>query len=71
MRQPPHDSCHVHNVAPTILSLQGQLEQMDENLADLQQVEEQLHALRTEDLAGLEAQAKALNLPRVILPVRN
>jgi len=52
--------------APT----QGQLEQMDENLADLQQVEEQLHALRTEDLAGLEAQAKALNLPRVILPNR-
>ena len=53
--------------APT----QGQLEQMDENLADLQQVEEQLHALRTEDLAGLEAQAKALNLPRVILPNRS
>ena len=53
--------------APT----QGQLEQMDENLADLQQVEEQLHALRTEDLAGLEAQVKALSLPRVILPDRS
>jgi photosystem II stability/assembly factor-like uncharacterized protein len=53
--------------APT----QGQLEQMEENLADLQQVEAQLHALRTEDLAGLEAQTKALNLPRVILPDRS
>ncbi len=53
--------------APT----QGQLEQMDENLADLQQVEAQLQALRSEDLAGLEAQAKALGLPRVILPNRS
>ena len=53
--------------APT----QGQLEQMEENLADLQQVEAQLHTLRSEDLAGLEAQAKALNLPRVILPDRS
>ena len=50
--------------APT----QGQKEQMDENLSDLQQAEQQLEALRNEDLAGLEAQARALGLPRVILP---
>lgn len=53
--------------APT----QGQLEQMDENLADLQQVEAQLQAMRGEDLARLEAQVKALNLPRVIVPDRS
>jgi hypothetical protein len=52
--------------APT----QGQLGQMQENLADLQQVEQQLQALRGEELAGLESQAKALGLPRVILPDR-
>jgi DNA repair exonuclease SbcCD ATPase subunit len=53
--------------APT----QGQLEQMQENLADLKQVEEQLQRLRTEDLARLEAQAKALGVPRVIVPKRS
>ena len=44
---------------------------MDENLSDLQQAEQQLEALRNEDLAGLEAQARALGLPRVILPGRS
>ena len=53
--------------APT----QGQQEQMQENLTDLQQVEQQLRALRSEDLEALEAQAKALGLPRVILPERS
>ena len=53
--------------APT----QGQSGQMDENLADLKHVEEQLSSLRNEDLARLEAQAKALGLPRVILPERS
>jgi photosystem II stability/assembly factor-like uncharacterized protein len=50
--------------APT----QGQLSQMEENLADLTAVETELGALRNGDLARLEAQAKALALPRVILP---
>ena len=53
--------------APT----QGQQAQMEENLADLKQVEEQLNTLRSEDLARLEAQALALGLPRVILPERS
>ena len=44
---------------------------MDENLADLKQIEDQLGALRGEDLARLEAQAKALSLPQVIVPERN
>ncbi len=52
--------------APT----QGQLEQMDENLADLKQVEAQLLVLRTQELARLEAQAASLGLPRIILPKR-
>jgi hypothetical protein len=52
--------------APT----QGQLEQMEENLADLKQVEAQLQVLRTQELARLEAQAAALGLPRIILPKR-
>ena len=50
---------------------QGQLGQMQENLADLDKVEAQITALRNADLAQLEAQAKALALPRVILPERN
>jgi hypothetical protein len=50
--------------APT----QGQLSQMEENLADLKAVEAELGTLRNGDLARLEAQAKALALPRVILP---
>ena len=49
---------------------QGQLDQLQENLADMQQVEAQLKAMRAQDLAQLEAQATALGLPRVILPVR-
>ena len=53
--------------APT----QGQLEQMEQNLADLQQIETQLNGLRAEDLARLEAQARTLGLPRVILPQRD
>ena len=53
--------------APT----QGQLEQIEENLADLKQIEDQLGALRTEDLAQLETQAGALGLPRIILPNRS
>jgi photosystem II stability/assembly factor-like uncharacterized protein len=50
--------------APT----QGQAEQLADNLADLSQVEAALTALRDQDLAQLEARAKALGLPRVILP---
>jgi hypothetical protein len=53
--------------APT----QGQQEQLEENLADLKQIEDQLSSLRTEDLARLEAQAKALGLPRIVLPNRS
>ena len=53
--------------APT----QGQSEQLEDNLAELKQLEEQLGSLRREDLARLEAQAKALGLPRVILPQRS
>ena len=49
----------------------GQLDLMNENLAELAQLEEQLHSLRTRELAQLEAQVKALELPRVILPGRN
>jgi hypothetical protein len=49
---------------------QGQLDQMQENLAELAQLEDQLHSLRTQQLAQLEAQVQALELPRVILPVR-
>ena len=50
---------------------QGQLDQMQENLAELAQIEEQLHNLRTQELAQLEAQVQALGLPRVIVPGRN
>jgi len=53
--------------APT----QGQAEQLADNLAELKQLEAQLGALRSEDLARLEAQAKALGLARVILPEKN
>ena len=52
--------------APT----QGQRDQLDENLADLARVEAQLDELRHQDLARLEEQAKALGLPRIILPQR-
>ena len=53
--------------APT----QGQQEQLQENLADLKQIEDQLSTLRTEDLVRLETQAKALGLPRIVLPNRS
>ena len=53
--------------APT----QAQLGQMEENLADLAVVEQELTTLRDGDLAQLEAQAKALGLPRVIAPERS
>jgi hypothetical protein len=52
--------------APT----QGRREQLDENLADLARVEAQLDELRHQELARLEEQAKALGLPRIILPQR-
>jgi photosystem II stability/assembly factor-like uncharacterized protein len=50
--------------APT----QGQAEQLADDLADLKQIEDTLSALRSSDVERLEAQAKALGLPRVILP---
>ena len=50
--------------APT----QGQSQQLAEDLTELKMVEDQLNALRTEELARVEEQAKALGLPRVILP---
>jgi photosystem II stability/assembly factor-like uncharacterized protein len=59
-------SLQSSDYAPT----QGQSEQLEDDLAELKQLEEQLSSLRTEDLARLEAQAKALGLPRVILPQR-
>ena len=49
---------------------EGQLAQLTENLADLDAVESELGTLRRDDLARLEAQAKALELPHVILPRR-
>ena len=49
---------------------QGQLSQLSENLADLDAVESELGALRNGDLARLEAQAKTLALPHVIVPRR-
>lgn len=45
--------------------------QMEENLGNRTAVEQELAALRYGDLAQLEAQAKALGLPRVIVPKRN
>ena len=50
---------------------QGQLDELRDNLADMQQIEVQLQAMRGQDLAQLEARATALGLPRVILPERN
>jgi photosystem II stability/assembly factor-like uncharacterized protein len=50
--------------APT----QGQRSQLAENLAALDRVEAELGALRSGDLARLEAQAGALALPHVIVP---
>ena len=44
---------------------------VDDNASSLRFLEEQLAALRSEDLARLEAQAKALGLPRVIVPNRS
>lgn len=44
---------------------------MEENLGNRTAVEQELAALRYGDLAQLEAQAKALGLPRVIVPKRN
>ena len=64
---PLFSDIQASDYAPT----QGQSGQMDENLADLKQIEDQLGALRGEDLARLEAQAKALSLPQVIVPERN
>ena len=44
---------------------------MEENLGNLTAVEQELTSPRNGDLAQLEAQAKALGLPRVIVPKRN
>src|SRR4029077_15816469 len=52
--------------APT----QGQSQVMAENLEEMQKVEEPLSELRNGELARLEEQAKALGLPRIILPPR-
>lgn len=50
--------------APT----QGQRGQLEENLADLSAIEGELSAIRTGELAQLEAEAASLGLPRVIVP---
>jgi hypothetical protein len=50
--------------APT----QGQRQQLDEDLAELQTLEAQVASMRSGDLARLEAQANALKLPHVIVP---
>ena len=50
--------------APT----QGQRGQLEENLADLSAIEGELRALRSGELAKLEAEATSLGLPRVIVP---
>jgi photosystem II stability/assembly factor-like uncharacterized protein len=47
---------------------QGQREELERNLAELAAIEREIAALRSEDLARLEAAAQALALPRVIVP---
>ena len=47
---------------------QGQLDEMRDDLAALNAVEADLAALRSGDVARLEAEAASLHLPRLILP---
>lgn len=61
---PLYSDVQSSDYAPT----QGQREELERNLAELAAIEREIASLRADDLARLEAAARELALPRVIVP---